>query len=333
MSISYCSSNNVFSRHLIADVVEQVSPAVVNLVCSLNKGFLDSGASSGSGFIISKDGFIVTNAHVVNSAAKVVVTLSNGRKLNAVVHSMDAKSDLALVQITDYLASELPVINFGTSGKLRSGEFVIAIGSPIHLKNSASVGIISATARHARELGMTNNQSEYIQTDAAINLGNSGGPLVNLDGEVIGINTMKIKGTDGISFAIPIDTAVQIIEQLRVSRKFVRPYVGLRVGNFIDQSESSSSKHDQLRPSSRGGMLSAGNMKVVITKVVQGSPAHNCGMQSGDVILEIDGKPVNEAKDVLHGIGLEVGKSIEFKIRRQNTSDFIVTLTTVPEQS
>lgn len=263
------------SRNFVADVVEAVSPAVVNIVVP---GY--SGASSGSGFIISRDGYIVTNAHVVTVSAdgNVVVTMKTGRKRPGKIHSMDVQSDLAIVKLNDVFEDNLPTVPLGVSSKVRSGEFVIAIGSPMHLQNSASLGIVSATARHASELGISNNRSEYIQTDAAINQGNSGGPLVNLDGEVIGINTMKVKGTDGISFAIPIDIASQIIKQLLTNKRVIRPYVGLKMANMIMTPEGTPPTQGFRRSRYNQHALTTEQTKVVVLDVVKDSPAHKCGI-------------------------------------------------------
>jgi HtrA serine peptidase 2 len=285
------TADSLLSRNFVADVVEAVSPAVVNIVCSTGYGVV----SSGSGFILNSDGFVVTNAHVVSANnGRVVVTLFDGKKREAFVHSVDSASDIALLRLHDTSSSSsssaywpissstttaagadrLEPASLGCSHKVRSGEFVIAIGSPMQLANSASLGIVSATARHASELGLSNNRSEYIQTDAAINTGNSGGPLVNLDGEVIGINTMKVRGTDGISFAIPIDVASQIIQQLLLSKKVTRPFVGLKMANVLP---------DSVRNSGRGGRgllpsLSTHEMQVIVVEVVPDSPASKAGL-------------------------------------------------------
>lgn len=271
----------VLTRNFVADVVESVSPAVVNILCANNNSYYGMSASSGSGFIIDRNGYIVTNAHVVAPAGdgKVIVTMKSGKKRSATVHSMDVLSDIAIVRLDDVHDEILPVVPFGASSKIRSGEFVIAIGSPMHLQNSASLGIVSATARHASELGISNNRSEYIQTDAAINMGNSGGPLVNLDGEVIGINTMKVKDTDGISFAIPIDIASQIIKQLLYNKRVVRPYVGLKMANMVAApKEYSTNKDYRRRHPYPSNMLSTEDTKVVVLDVVRGSPAYLAGL-------------------------------------------------------
>jgi HtrA serine peptidase 2 len=327
------------SMNFVADVVEVCSPAVVNIVAIGGIGFGGVMASAGSGFIISKDGFVVTNAHVVSSTAdgSVVVTLKDGSKKAGRVHSMDTNSDIAIIKIDDlYIDHPLPTIPFGVSSKVRAGEFVVAIGSPMQLQNSASFGIVSATARHASELGISNNRAEYIQTDAAVNIGNSGGPLVNLDGEVIGINTMKVKNVDGISLAIPIDTAAVIINQLVHTKHVVRPYVGLRMANLIPVQEETdrflSFFRNKRRSSPTPSMLTIDKMQVVVTDVVRGSPAHLAGVQIGDVVLNINGKEVKSVKDVLNEIGLEVGKSLDITVRRRE--DVLkLTFTTASEVS
>jgi S1-C subfamily serine protease len=267
------------TRNFVADVVEVISPAVVNILCPAGFGSV----ASGSGFFISGDGYIVTNAHVVAPSVDgtVLVTMKNGRKSSAVVHSMDTRSDLAIVKISGNIDVTIPTIPFGVSSKVRAGEFVIAIGSPMHLQDSVSLGIVSATARHASELGISNNRSEYIQTDAAINMGNSGGPLVNLDGEVIGINTMKIQGSDGISFAIPIDVASQIISQLLANKRVIRPYVGLKMANITSaaQDQSSSNRFFRRKQNQQTAQQMGEIPKVVVLDVVKDSPAFTAGIQ------------------------------------------------------
>lgn len=325
------------TRNFVADVVEVCSPAVVNIVSVGNGSFGGMVASAGSGFIISKDGYVVTNAHVVTSSGdgNVVITLKDGRKKSGRVHSMDTQSDIAIVKIDDkFIDHPLPTIPFGISSKVRAGEFVIAIGSPMQLQNSASLGIISATARHASELGLSNNRAEYIQTDAAINVGNSGGPLVNLDGEVIGINTMKVKNGDGISLAIPIDIAAVIINQLLQYKRVVRPYVGLRMANIIPVQEETDRSLSFFRNKKKSSqvppMMNVDKMQVVVLDVVRGSPAHLAGVQTGDVVLNINGKEVGNVKDVLSEIGLDVGKTIDLTVRR-NGDHLKLTFTTAPE--
>ena len=285
-------------RNFVAEAADIVSPSVVNIICEVNTGWIQ-GASSGSGFIYSKDGYIVTNAHVIapSTDGKVLVTMWNGRKRRGIVHSMDKTSDIALIKLTDVGYDEdLPIAVMGSSGKLHIGEFVIALGSPLHLQNSITFGIVSATARHGSELGMAQNRTEFIQTDAAINVGNSGGPLVNLDGEVVGINSMKVRDSDGVSFAIPIDTAQQVIKQLLVNKKVIRPYVGLRMINF--QAGSNKKKG-----SDKNSFFSPEDVQVLVVDVEKGSPAHRGGLQSGDLIVKVDGKKVKGVRDILDAIG------------------------------
>jgi HtrA serine peptidase 2 len=270
--LSTADSMTYLRRNFVAEAADIVAPAVVNIICDVNS-FIGHGASSGSGFIYSKDGYIVTNAHVVAPSAdgKVLVTMWNGRKRSGVVHSLDKMSDIALVKLTDVGYDEdLPTATMGHSGRLHIGEFVIALGSPLLLQNSITFGIVSALARHGSELGMAQNRTEFIQTDAAINVGNSGGPLVNLDGEVVGINSMKVRDSDGVSFAIPIDMAQQVIKQLIVNKRVIRPYVGLKMINY---SPTTGSK------ARRNGITLKEDTSVLVVEVERDSPAHRAGVQ------------------------------------------------------
>ena len=206
----------------------------------------------------------------------VIVTLWDTRKFEGKVHSIDKSTDIALVKINNVSSVDLPVASLGKSSKLRAGEFVVALGSPLFLQNSITFGIVSATTRHARELGMEKNRTEYIQTDASINVGNSGGPLVNMDGEVIGINTMKAQGTDGISFAIPIDYASMIIQQLLHHRRVIRPYIGCKMADFIPETAMKRSG----RRGAIQGMLAIDEIIVpLVVEVTKGSPAYKAGLR------------------------------------------------------
>jgi len=189
-------------------------PAVVNLtiqVQSYTRKYRDY--SAGSGFIITPTGLVVTNAHVVAVAGtpnpRIYATLSDGRKIPATVHSLDKLSDIALVQLAVDPYANYPTCTLGTSSSLQSGTPVIALGSPLHLQNTCTAGIVSSPARHSSEIGL-NTPAEFIQTDASVNQGNSGGPLINLRSEVIGVCTMTAQNVDGISFAIPIDAAWEV---------------------------------------------------------------------------------------------------------------------------
>lgn len=293
--------------NFIADAVEKAAPAVVNIKVAMNS--YSQGA--GSGFFISPDGFIVTNAHVVGSIrnAKYTVTLADGRTYPGVVHSMDRVSDIALVKITT--SQPLPILKFGASETIRAGEWVVALGSPLSLQNSVSAGIISATARCRGELGISSGANEFIQTDAAINVGNSGGPLVNLQGQVVGVNVMKAAGYNGISFAIPSDTVSSIVEQLMKHKSVHRPYIGINLVQF-DKRRNALDAISKMYPDVESG--------VVILNVQSNSPGRIAGLQRGDLIVEFDGQPVHHSKDIINRIGHESNRQFIFKVRRQGQS-------------
>jgi HtrA serine peptidase 2 len=261
-SCSISQNDKFLTANFVADAIEKVAPAVVNL--KTTGGIL---TSVGSGFIINDEGYIVTNAHVVGSVGRVItVTFIDGTEHTGVVHSMDQQADIAIVKLNRDISfssrNQLPIARIGSSSALRAGEIVISIGSPKTLQNSCSMGIVSATVRYGTEFGMRNSHSSYIQTDAAVNVGNSGGPLINLAGEVIGICTLSIKNTQGISFAIPMDTASLIIDQLIANKTSVRPYVGLRVVNIM-----------------RADGMRAKQIRVLVQSIVPGSPAATAGLQ------------------------------------------------------
>ncbi|KAI4804260.1 hypothetical protein KUCAC02_025894 [Chaenocephalus aceratus] len=196
---------------LLDNVVEKSNPAVVYIEIVGRHPFSgrEVPVSNGSGFIISSDGLIVTNAHVVANKRGVRVKLTNGDTYNATVQDVDQAADIATIKIT--ARNPLPTLSLGRSSDIRQGEFVVAMGSPFALRNTITSGIVSSVQRGSKELGLSNSNMDYIQTDAAIDFGNSGGPLINLDGEVIGINTMKV--TAGISFAIPSDRLQLFLDQ------------------------------------------------------------------------------------------------------------------------
>ena len=257
-------------------------PAVVNLTSDVQKGWV-RGMSAGSGFIVRADGLVVTNAHVVQHArgGKVVVTLADGRKLRGRVLALDAASDLAVVQCeVPKHTQSLPVAELGSSAALRPGDFVVALGSPLNLSNSVTSGIVSNVHRHGSELGNVQSRAEYLQTDAAINQGNSGGPLVDLDGKVVGINTMKAAAADGISFAIPIDVAWAVVRQLLQHGAVKRPYVGIQM---------------------RALPLKGG---VEVVQVAPDSPAERAGLRAGDRLVAMRGERIRDVADVLARLAL-----------------------------
>jgi serine protease Do len=237
----------------------------------------------GSGFILSSDGFVMTNAHVVDGADQVLVTLPDKREFKARIVGSDKRSDVAVVKIE---ATGLPAVKIGDVSRLKVGEWVMAIGSPFGLENSVTAGIVSAKQRD------TGDYLPFIQTDVAINPGNSGGPLINMRGEVVGINSQiysRSGGFMGISFAIPIDEAVRVSEQLRATGRVQRGRLGVQ----IDQV--SKEVAESLGLSKPQGALVRG--------VEQGSPAEKAGLEPGDIILKFDGKTLDKSADLPRLVG------------------------------
>ena len=237
----------------------------------------------GSGFILSGDGFVMTNAHVVDGADQVLVTLPDKREFKARIVGSDKRTDVAVVKIE---ATGLPAVKIGDVSRLKVGEWVMAIGSPFGLDNSVTAGIVSAKQRD------TGDYLPFIQTDVAINPGNSGGPLINMRGEVVGINSQiysRSGGFMGISFAIPIDEAVRVSEQLRATGKVQRGRLGVQ----IDQV--SKEVAESLGLSKAQGALVRG--------VEQGSPAEKAGLEPGDIILKFEGKTIDKSSDLPRMVG------------------------------
>lgn len=254
----------------------------------------------GSGFIISSDGYIVTNNHVAGDADRLKVTLADGREFTAELVGTDPQTEIALIKID---ATDLPVAKFGDSNNLRVGEFVLAIGSPFGLSHTVTSGIVSARGRG--DVGIV-DYADFIQTDAAINPGNSGGPLLNLRGEVVGMNTAIVSrggGNDGIGFAIPINMVKYVAEQLREHGSVSRGYLGVGIQPLTpDMAEWFGVKE------SRG---------IVVSQVVPDSPADKAGLKQDDVILELDGQPVGEVGAFRSQIAMTpAGKEINLTISR-----------------
>jgi serine protease Do len=237
----------------------------------------------GSGFILSADGYVMTNAHVVEGADEVYVKLTDKREFKAKIIGADKRTDVALVKIE---GGNLPRLAIGDSNKIRVGEWVIAIGSPFDLDNTVTAGIISAKARD------TGDYLPLIQTDVAVNPGNSGGPLINMRGEVIGINSQiysRSGGYMGISFAIPIDEAIRVSEQLKASGKVTRGRIGVQIGEVTkDVAESL-------------GMAKA--QGALVQRVEPGSPAEKGGLQAGDIILKYNGIAIERLSDLPRLVG------------------------------
>jgi serine protease Do len=237
----------------------------------------------GSGFIISADGYIMTNAHVVDGADEVYVTLTDKREFKAKIIGADTRSDVAVVKID---GSNLPRLALGDSNKIRAGEWVIAIGSPFGLDNSVSAGIISAKARDTGDL------VPLIQTDVAVNPGNSGGPLLNMRGEVIGINSQiysRSGGYMGISFAVPIDEAIRVSDQLKSSGKVTRGRIGVQIAEVTKEVAETL------------GLAKA--QGAAISRVEPGGPAEKAGLKEGDIILKYNGVAIDRAAELSRQVG------------------------------
>lgn len=255
--------------------------------------------SLGSGFIISADGYILTNHHVVNGADEIKVKLADGRAFTAELQGGDSKLDLALLKI-DTGSEKLPVANLGNSETLKVGEWVMAIGNPFGLAQTVTVGIVSAKGR---VIG-AGPYDDFIQTDASINPGNSGGPLFNVRGEVVGINTAIVAGGQGIGFAIPVDIARDVIAQLRETGQVVRGWLGVMVQALNEELAASFGLEEP-----RGAL---------VTEVTAGSPAEKAGILRGDVILSVNDQLVDELNDLPKQVAaLPVGKRARITIFRE----------------
>jgi len=237
----------------------------------------------GSGFILSADGYVMTNAHVVDGADEVIVTLTDKREFKAKIVGTDKRTDVAVVKIE---ASGLPAVRIGDVNRLKVGEWVMAIGSPFGLENTVTAGIVSAKQRD------TGDYLPFIQTDVAINPGNSGGPLINMRGEVVGINSQiysRSGGFMGISFAIPIDEATRVSEQLRSSGRVTRGRIGVQIGQVTREVAES---------------LGLGKQQgALVTGVESGSPAEKAGVEAGDIIVRFEGKPIERIADLPRLVG------------------------------
>lgn len=236
-------------------------------------------SGNGSGMILNKDGYVLTNNHVVATASKITVTLNDGRQFPATLVGRDAYSDVAVLKIN---APNLSPVALGNSQRLRPGEWVIAVGSPLGFDHTVTLGIVSALSRKIPDL---NSNLEFIQTDAAINPGNSGGPLVNLKGEVVGINTAVSGRGQNIGFAIPIDNVKTIASDLIAGKTIVRPWIGISMVELNPEL----AKHIGLPPATDG---------IVVAQVMQNSPAAKAGLIQGDVIQKVDGKAVTKPEAV-----------------------------------
>ena len=263
----------------------------------------------GSGFIIKSDGVIMTNAHVVNGATEVVVRMTDRREYTAKVIGVDTRSDIAIIKIE---AKDLPVVKVGDSRGLKVGEWVLAIGAPFGFENSATAGIVSAKGRT-----LDSGYVPFIQTDVPINPGNSGGPLFNMKGEVVGVNSQiysRSGGYQGVSFSIPIDVAMQVSGQLQTSGHVTRGKIGVTIQRVTQGLSDSFGL-----PQPEGALVSS---------VEKGGPAEKAGVEPGDVILKLNGQPLNNSEELpVLVAGMTPGSSVNLEIwRNHGAKNLSVTL-------
>jgi serine protease Do len=264
--------------------------------------------SGGSGFIISPDGYILTNNHVIEGATKVEVHLgadengNGGRTLQAKIVGRDAATDIALIKVE--AGQPLPNIALGDSDRIRRGDWAIAVGNPFELENTLTVGVISAKGRSIGVSAETQSFENFIQTDAAINFGNSGGPLINIAGEVIGINTaIRGGGAQGLGFASPINTAKRLLPQLKAKGKVTRGYLGMQITDVTEEYREAFGLQE-----ARGAL---------VQNVTPGKPAALAGIESGDVVIDVDGNAIRTNRDLIDYISyLPVGTNVKITVIR-----------------
>jgi serine protease Do len=331
---------DVFSGNPVADIVEEASPAVVNIdtetmVRQSMSPFPDDPffreffgeqferfsrnipmKGKGSGFIVSEDGYILTNNHVVADADKIEVTLADGKSFPAEVVGTDPTFDLAVIKID---AKNLPVLELGDSDEIRVGEWVVAIGNPYGFESSVTVGVISAKNRSVRAKNL--NFDGFLQTDAAINPGNSGGPLLDLDGNVVGINTAIIPYAQGIGFAVPVNMAKQVLDDLVKYGTVKRGWLGVYI--------------QPLTPEFAKAYGVEGDNGAVVSDVIPESPAAKAGLRRGDVIVAVDGRAIEDHTDLSLRIRSHLeGDKVRLKVIREGKErEISVTLGSIPGQS
>ena len=328
------------SSSFVAQIVQDVGPAVVRIDATrtvslqvpevfqnpafrqffnnIPEGQERTEQGLGSGFIVSENGQILTNAHVVDGADTVQVTLKDGRTFEGQVVGTDPFTDVAVIDIE---ANDLPTVALSDSEQLLPGEWAIAIGNPLGLDSTVTVGIVSATGRSSGQVGVADKRVNFIQTDAAINPGNSGGPLLNERGEVIGMNTAIIQNAQGIGFAIPINSVKRIADQLIATGKVDHPFLGIRMVALDAQTRDSINQQTDLNVQDEDGIL--------IVEVVPNSPARKAGLRPGDVLINVGGQPVTEAEDVQQRVEASgIGEDLPLQIRRNGE---VQTITVQPE--
>ncbi|MEM8779714.1 MAG: HhoA/HhoB/HtrA family serine endopeptidase [Cyanobacteria bacterium P01_G01_bin.49] len=322
------------SENFVTDVVNKVGPAVVRIDASRTvktevppmfedpffRRFFGSQVpevpdsqiqrGTGSGFIISKNGQILTNAHVVDGADEVTVTLKDGRTFTGKVLGTDPITDVGVIKIE---ADNLPVVKVGNSDELNVGEWAIAIGNPLGLDNTVTTGIVSATDRLSSQVGVGDKRVEFIQTDAAINPGNSGGPLLNARGEVIGMNTAIIRDAQGIGFSIPINKAQQIANKLIANGKVDHPYLGIQMVEITPEIKEKLQQSQEFRIDVDRGVL--------IVKVMPNSPAERSGLKAGDILQSVNRKAIKTPSQVQKAVeNVSVDTTLPLTVERNGKS-------------
>lgn len=280
---------------------------------------------TGSGFILSEDGKLLTNAHVIEGADNVEVTLKDGRTFVGEVKGADPVTDVAVIKIE---ATELPVAPLGTTRSLSPGQWAIAIGNPLGLDNTVTAGIISALDRSSTQVGIADKRVQFIQTDAAINPGNSGGPLLNANGEVIGVNTAIRANAQGLGFAIPIETAKRISDQLFETGEVLHPYLGIQMVNLDEEIR------DTINEDPEFGVDIETDQGVAIISVMPGTPAETGGLQKGDVIERVNKVEIEDVTDVQFQVeNSDIDEALTVEVLRGNQKVVVsVKPTTLPEE-
>lgn len=320
-------------RNFVAAAVDRVGPAVVRIDTErtitrdldpffndpfFQRFFGDEGMSQapkeyrqqgqGSGFIVDSSGIILTNSHVVKGADKVTVVLRDGRQFQGEVRGSDDPSDLAVVKIN---GSNLPVAPLGNSAQVQVGDWAIALGNPLGLDNTVTLGIVSTLNRSSAQVGIPDKRLDFIQTDAAINPGNSGGPLLSDRGEVIGINTAIRADGQGIGFAIPIDKAKEIKDQLARGEKISHPFIGIRMLSLTPEVAK------QFNDDPNAPFMIPEVDGVLVMQVIPNSPAAAAGIRRGDVITQIDGAGVKTAEELQTLVEKSrIGQPLKVTVRR-----------------
>ncbi|TVP62021.1 MAG: PDZ domain-containing protein [Nodularia sp. (in: Bacteria)] len=327
LATSTANSNTNPNVNYVTRVVQEVGPAVVRIDSTRTVAISpdpvierffpgqlptreEEQQGLGSGFITTADGLIFTNAHVVANADNVTVLLKDGRSFQGEVVGADSVTDVAVVKIA---ATELPTVQLGNSDNLMAGEPAIAIGNPLGLDNTVTQGIISATQRSVAGLGVPTERIDFIQTDAAINPGNSGGPLLNAQGEVIGMNTAIIQGAQGLGFAIPINTAQRIAEQLIEKGRVEHPYIGIQMAQLSPELRQKINQSDV-------GIRITQDTGVIVLGIARNSPGFRAGMRPGDIIESINNVAIQDVKQVQQQVeATNIGEPMQITINRDGS--------------